>query len=62
MSWFNPLTERQIVKARANGELSGLKGEGAPLPDRPGDAFISPGEAAGFRIIAEAARRTFLQT
>ena len=54
MSWFNPLTERQIAKARANGELSGLKGEGAPLPDRPGDAFISPGDAVGFRIMAEA--------
>ena len=54
MSWFNPLTERQIAKARAKGELSGLTGEVAPLPDRPGDAFISPGDAVGSRIMAEA--------
>jgi hypothetical protein len=54
MSWFNPLTERQIAKARAKGELQGLKGEGQPLPDRPGDAFITPGDAVGFRIMAEA--------
>ena len=32
----------------------GLKGEGQPLPDRPGDAFISAGDAVGFRIMAEA--------
>ena len=54
MSWFNPLTERQIARARAKGALQGLKGEGQPLPDRPGDAFVSPGDAMGFRIMAEA--------
>ena len=54
MSWFNPLTERQIARARAKGGLQGLKGEGHPLPDRPGDAFITPGDAVGFRIMAEA--------
>lgn len=54
MSWFNRLTERRIAKARAEGKLSGLEGEGKPLPDRPGDAFVSPGDAMGFRIMAEA--------
>lgn len=54
MSWLNRLAERQIAKARAKGELSGLKGEGKPLPDRPGDAYISAGDAIGFRIMAEA--------
>lgn len=54
MSWFNKLTERQIAKARATGALSGLQGEGKPLPDRQGDAFLSPGDAMGFRIMAEA--------
>ena len=54
MSWFNKLTERQIAKARAKGELSGLEGEGKPLPDRPGDVYISAGDAVGFRIMAEA--------
>ena len=54
MSWFNKLTEQQIAKARAKGALSGLEGEGKPLPDRPGDAYISAGDAVGFRIMAEA--------
>jgi hypothetical protein len=34
--------------------LQGLKGEGKPLPDQTGDAFNSPGDAVGFRIMAEA--------
>ena len=54
MSWLNNLVERQIAKARAEGKLTGLAGEGAPLPDRPGDAFISAGDAISFRIMAEA--------
>ncbi|CAN1573948.1 DnaJ homologue, subfamily C, member 28, conserved domain containing protein [Paracoccaceae bacterium] len=54
MSWLSRLAERQIQKARLKGQLQGLKGEGKPLPDRPGDAFISPGDAVGFRIMAEA--------
>lgn len=54
MSWLNRLAERQIAKARAKGELQGLKGEGEPLPDHPGDAYISAGDAIGFRIMAEA--------
>jgi len=43
-----------MLKALAEGKLSGLQGEGKPLPDHPGDAFISPGDAVGFRIMAEA--------
>ena len=54
MSWLSRLAERQIAKARAKGQLQGLAGEGKPLPDRPGDAFVSPGDAIGFRIMAEA--------
>jgi len=54
MSWLSRLVERRILAARAKGALEGLEGEGKPLPDRPGDAFVDPGEAAGFRIMAEA--------
>jgi hypothetical protein len=54
MSWIEKLAERQMLAALAKGELSGLEGEGKPLPDRTGDAFVSAGEAAGFRIMAEA--------
>ncbi|NGQ91331.1 DUF1992 domain-containing protein [Rhodobacter sp. HX-7-19] len=54
MSWLSRLAERQMQKARLKGELQGLSGEGKPLLDRPGDVFISPGDAVGFRIMAEA--------
>ncbi|WP_319823453.1 DUF1992 domain-containing protein [Thalassovita sp.] len=47
---FDKLAERQILKARAEGQLEGLKGEGKPLNPQAGDAA----EAAGFRIMAEA--------
>lgn len=52
-SWHR-LTEQQIKKAEAEGKLSGLAGEGKPLPERPGDAFIDAGDAVGHRIMAEA--------
>ena len=54
MSWLSRMAERQIAKARLQGQLQGLAGEGKPLPDRTGDAFVSPGDAIGFRIMAEA--------
>lgn len=54
MSWLSRLAERQIQKARLKGELQGLEGEGKPLPDRPGDAYVSAGDAVGFRIMAQA--------
>lgn len=54
MSWFNIMAERQIAKAIEKGELSGLEGEGAPLPEAPHMAFISAADAAGIRIMAEA--------
>lgn len=54
MSWLSRLAERQIQKARLKGQLQNLEGEGKPLPDRPGDAFVSPGDAVGFRIMAQA--------
>lgn len=54
MSWLSRLAERRMQAARLKGQLQGLAGEGKPLPDRPGDAFVSPGDAMGFRIMAEA--------
>ncbi|MDF0599937.1 DUF1992 domain-containing protein [Psychromarinibacter sp. C21-152] len=51
---FRNLTEQQIRKAEAEGKLTNLAGASKPLPDRPGDAFISPGDAVGHRIMAEA--------
>jgi hypothetical protein len=52
--WLDRIAERRMLKARAEGKLSGLEGEGRPLPDRTADAFVDPGEAVGFRIMAEA--------
>ncbi len=52
--WLNRLAERQMLKALAEGKLAHLSGEGKPLPERPGDAFCDPGDALGFRIMAEA--------
>ena len=54
MSWMSRLAERQIQTERLKGQLQGREGEGRPLPDRAGDAVVSPGDAAGFRIMAEA--------
>jgi len=54
MSWLSRLAERQMQKARLKGQLQGLEGEGKPLPDRPGDAFVAAGDAVGFRLMAEA--------
>ncbi len=51
--WLDKITERLMRRAEAEGKLSGLSGEGKPLPDRPGDALIDPGDAVGFRIMAE---------
>lgn len=48
------LIERQILKARAEGKLSGLAGEGKPLPDRSGEAHVDAGTAAGLHLMAEA--------
>ena len=41
-------------KAAAQGQLTGLAGEGRPLPDRAGEALVDPALAAGHRIMAEA--------
>lgn len=54
MSWLSRMAERQMTKGRLQGQLQGLAGEGKPLPDRTGDAFVSAGDAIGFRIMAEA--------
>lgn len=54
MDKLQQLTESQIRKALAEGKLSGLEGEGKPLPLRPRDALIDAGDAVGFRIMAEA--------
>lgn len=47
---FASLAERQIQKAKLDGQLDGLEGEGKPLPDRPADSA----EAVGMRIMAQA--------
>ena len=52
--WLEKLAERRMLKARAEGKLSGLEGEGKPLPDRTGEAFLDAGEAVGFRMMAAA--------
>lgn len=54
MGWWQRLVERRIAAANARGQLSGLNGEGAPLPDRTPGAFVDPGTAVGFGIMAEA--------
>lgn len=51
---FERLVEQQIQKALAEGKLRGLEGEGKPLPDRSGEAFIDMATAAAARIMAEA--------
>ncbi|MAQ37990.1 MULTISPECIES: DUF1992 domain-containing protein [Thioclava] len=51
---LNRLVERQIQKALAEGQLSGLSGEGKPLPDRSGEAFTDMATAVASRIMAEA--------
>ncbi len=54
MTWLSRLAERRMLAARAKGQLQGLAGEGKPLPDHTADAFVSAGDAVGFRIMAEA--------
>ncbi len=54
MSKFRDLVERQIAKTRAAGGLSGLKGEGEPLPDRPVETTEQAAMSTGMRIMAEA--------
>ena len=53
MAWWDRLIERRILKARAEGQLENLPGEGKPLAERPGDALVDPGLAAGYRIMSE---------
>ena len=49
MKW-NVLVENQINKAKSEGQLTGLRGEGKPLPRRQGGDIVS----AGLAIMAEA--------
>lgn len=51
---FDRLVERQIQRALAEGKLSGLEGEGKPLPDRSGEAFTDMATTVAVRIMAEA--------
>lgn len=48
------LIERQISKAAAEGKLSGLDGEGKPLPDRSGEAYTDMATQVAIRMMAEA--------
>ncbi len=54
MSRWDRIAENRMRKAALNGGLTGLQGEGKPLPDRPENALIDPGLAVGARIMAEA--------
>ena len=48
------LIERQILKAKAEGKLDGLEGEGKPLPDRSGEAHLDAAEGVAMRMMADA--------
>ena len=50
---FKDLRE-DLAEANAEGKLSGLEGEGKPLPDRSSEALVDPALAAGMRIMAQA--------
>lgn len=54
MSGSDRIAERRMLKAIAEGKLSGLAGEGKPLPDHPEAAFVEAGMGVGFRMMAEA--------
>lgn len=54
MSKFRNLVEQQIAKTRASGGLSGLEGDGKPLPDRPVETSEQAAVSSGMRIMAEA--------
>ncbi len=54
MTWLSRLAERQIQKTRLRGGLTGLAGEGKPLPPRTGEGYVDAGEAAALRMMAEA--------
>lgn len=51
MGWLEQIAERMMLKARAEGRLQGLAGEGHPLPPRAAETDAT---AAGFRIMAQA--------
>lgn len=51
--WLDRLAERRMLKARSEGKLSGLAGEGKPLPEHSEAALVDPGLAVGYRIMAE---------
>ena len=54
MRAFRAAVERQIARARAEGKLDGLAGEGLPLPDRRTEAGSDAALSAGMRLMAEA--------
>ncbi len=54
MSKFSRLTEAQIEKARAEGQLDNLEGAGKPLPKREGEAYQDAGLEIGLRAMAQA--------
>ncbi len=54
MSRFSKLTEAQIAKARAEGQLDDLEGEGQPLPKREGEGFLDAGLGVGLRAMSQA--------
>jgi len=51
---LDKLIERHILKARAEGQLNNLAGEGKPLPQHPESAYQDEATAVGYRLMAEA--------
>lgn len=54
MPKWNRIAETRMRKAEHEGQLTGLSGEGKPLPHRPEEALVDVAEAVGARIMAEA--------
>ncbi|MGR3271629.1 DUF1992 domain-containing protein [Thalassococcus profundi] len=53
MKGFERFVEQQIQEALEDGRLSGLPGEGKPLPQRSGAAFVDAVESAGYAMMTK---------
>lgn len=54
MRSLRSLIEQQIAKAQASGVMTGLKGEGKPLPNRRVETSAEAAVSTGMRVMAEA--------
>ncbi|KAA9008054.1 DnaJ family domain-containing protein [Histidinibacterium aquaticum] len=53
MSFLSRIAERLIDAAQKNGDLSGLKGEGAPVAVKGGNPHVDVVTEVGHRVMAE---------